>query len=62
MGDEAGTAKGVASAKVMGLRSKLSQLHSTLQSMPGRNPERWHVALDEYVVVTAELYKSLASD
>jgi len=42
------------------LRSKLQTLHMQIGSLPSGDPTRWHLLLDEYVVLTAELYKTLA--
>ena len=42
------------------LRSKLQILHMQIGSLPSGNPTRWHGLLDEYVVLTAELYKTLS--
>ena len=42
------------------LRSKLQNLNMQIASLPSGDPARWHRLLDEYVVVTAELYKTLA--
>ncbi len=51
----------VANGGVGPLRSRLTLLHSTLMSLSGAEPARWHETLDEYVLVTAELYKALAT-
>jgi hypothetical protein len=69
-GMEAGTLKSAvafntssaasAAVAVQGLRTKLGQLHSQLGSLQGTDPNRWHTLLDEYVIVTADLYKALA--
>jgi hypothetical protein len=61
-GDEAGTLKGVVASKqtrTLQLRSQLHSLHAQMAAMPGGNPTRWHKLLDDYVLVTAELYKTL---
>ena len=42
------------------LRGQLQILHMQMASLPGRDPNRWHKLLDEYVVATAELYKALS--
>jgi hypothetical protein len=54
---------GVLSAKLMRgqqLRGQLQVLHMQMASLPGRDPNRWHRLLDDYVVLTAELYKTLS--
>ena len=64
-GDEPGTLKGTISQRQMGavmLRKQLNQLHARLVSMPGDRPDHWHEVIDQYVLVTADLYRSLASD
>ena len=42
------------------LRSKLHTLHMQIGNLPVSDPTRWHRMLDEYVVLTAELYKTLS--
>jgi hypothetical protein len=42
------------------LRGKLQHLHMQIASLPSGDPTRWHRTLDEYVVLTAELYKTLS--
>ena len=49
-GDEAGA-----------LRRHLTGLHQKLMTMPGGNTTQWHAVLDEYVMTTAEVYKSLSN-
>ena len=44
-----------------GYRSHLGILHQRLMSAPVRDATGWHALLDEYVMTSAELYKSLAS-
>ena len=43
-----------------GLRSHLGILHQKLMAMPAGNATNWHKVLDEYVMTSAELYKSLS--
>ena len=43
-----------------GLRSHLGILHQKLMAMPAGNATGWHKVLDEYVMTSAELYKSLS--
>jgi len=69
-GDEAGTLKGMASyqqgvtvdqqLRVMHLRGQLHMLHAQIANLPSGNPTRWHKLLDDYVIYTAELYKTLS--
>ena len=62
-GDEAGAAMGAATLKLMRgqqLRGQLQILHMQMASLPGRDPNRWHKLLDDYIVLTAELYKTLS--
>ena len=47
-------------ARSQQLRSKLQTLHLQIGSLPSGDPTRWHRMLDEYVVLTAELYKTLS--
>jgi hypothetical protein len=56
-GDEAGAARGVLSSK---LRGQLQMLHIQIASLPSGDPTRWHKLLDQYVILTAELYKTLS--
>jgi DNA-binding ferritin-like protein len=42
------------------LRYQLHSLHGQLWSLPGGNPNQWHKLLDQYVIATAELYKTLS--
>jgi hypothetical protein len=42
------------------LRSKLQTLHMQIGSLPSGDPTRWHRMLDEYVVLTAALYRTLS--
>lgn len=42
------------------LRDHLQSLHMQIWSLPGGNPNRWHKLLDDYVIATAELYKTLS--
>jgi len=64
-GDEAGTLKGMVSmnekmARTQFLRNQLQSLHGQLWSLPGGNPNQWHKLVDQYVIATAELYKTLS--
>jgi hypothetical protein len=61
-GDEAGSAMGLAGkqARAQQLRGQLHSLHAQLACLPGGNPTRWHQLVDGYVILTAELYKTLA--
>jgi hypothetical protein len=43
-----------------GLRSHLGILHQKLMAMPAGNATNWHKVLDEYVMTSADLYKSLS--
>jgi hypothetical protein len=56
-GDEAGAARGVISNK---LRGQLQMLHMQIASLPSGDPTRWHKLLDQYVILSAELYKTLS--
>jgi hypothetical protein len=56
-GDEAAAARGVVSNR---LRGQLHMLHTQIASLPSGDPTRWHKLLDQYVVFTAELYKTLS--
>ncbi|MFL6564019.1 MAG: PAAR-like domain-containing protein [Burkholderiales bacterium] len=47
-------------ARSQQLRGKLQTLHMQIASLPSGDPTRWHRLLDEYVVVTAELYKTVS--
>ena len=58
-GDEAGAAMGK-QIRNQQLRGKLQVLHMQIGSLPSGDPTRWHRLLDEYVVLTAELYKTLS--
>ena len=42
------------------LRGKLQNLHMQIASLPSGDPTRWHRLLDEYVLHTAALYKTLS--
>ena len=66
-GNEAGTTKGVASmstadkmARSQFLRNQMHNLHGQLWGLPGGNPNQWHRLVDQYVIATAELYKTLS--
>jgi hypothetical protein len=41
------------------LRSRLFAITSQLSSLQGNNPSLWHKLVDEYVLVTTELYLEL---
>ena len=56
-GDEAGAAMGIISNK---LRGQLQILHLQISNLPSGDPARWHQLLDQYVIVTAELYKTIS--
>ena len=43
-----------------GLRIQMGILHRKLMAMPAGNATGWHKVLDEYVMTSAELYKSLS--
>jgi hypothetical protein len=58
-GDEAGAVMGK-QIRNQQLRGKLQVLHMQIGSLPSGDPTRWHRLLDEYVVLTAELYKTLS--
>jgi len=61
-GDEAGTLKDVVAfkqARGHQLRGQLQSLHMQIATLPSGNPTRWHKLLDDYVMLTAELYKTL---
>lgn len=53
----AGASKDVRSQQ---LRAKLHHLHMQIGALPTGDPMRWHKLLDEYVVRTAQLYKTLS--
>jgi hypothetical protein len=66
-GNEPGTLKGVASmstadkmARTQFLRNQMHSLHGQLWGLPGGNPNQWHKLVDQYVIATAELYKTLS--
>jgi hypothetical protein len=63
-GDEAGTKGMVSMNEKMGrtqfLRNQLNSFHGQLWSLPGGNPNQWHKLVDQYVIATAELYKTLS--
>ena len=66
-GNEPGTLKEVVSmstgdkmARSQFLRNQMHGLHGQLWSLPGGNPNQWHKLLDQYVILTAELYKTLS--
>ena len=64
-GNAPGTLGGVKSAKntsVVKIRGRMVELHNRLMTMQGNNPNTWHELLDEYVMATAEVYITLASD
>jgi hypothetical protein len=74
-GDEPGVQKGIVSSKNMGqvtpaqknmaiqkLKTHLANLHTQLSQLDGRDPNKWHELLDDYVVRSAELYKTLNLD
>ena len=42
------------------LRSELQSVHSQLMGLSGSNPNQWHQLLDRYVVLTSQVYISLA--
>jgi len=46
--------------RALQLRGHLQGLHSQLASLSSGNPTRWHKLLDDYVIVSAELYKTLS--
>ena len=67
-GDEAGSAGGVMSNKVKAqasqarigqLRSRLQAITTQLGALRGGDPNPWHKLVDEYVLVTTELYLEL---
>lgn len=63
VGDEAGSAMGTVTHKLMRgqqLRGQLQMLHLQIANLPSGNPTRWHKLLDDYVILTAELYKTLS--
>ncbi len=43
------------------LRGRLSDLNRQLTSLSDKDPTRWHKLVDQYVMTTAELYKTLAA-
>lgn len=53
-------AKSTSAAVAHQMRSRLNQLNQQLTTLPGRNPDHWHMLVDEYVQVTAMLYVTLA--
>ena len=66
-GNEPGTLKDVASmstadkmARSQFLRTQMHSLHGQIWGLPGGNPNHWHKLLDQYVIATAELYKTLS--
>lgn len=44
------------------LRGQLSALHQKLMTMPVGDTTQWHKVVDDYVITSAEVYKTLASD
>ena len=58
-GDEAGSAMGKQVRSRL-LRGQLQALHMQIGSLPSGDPSRWHKLLDQYVILTAELYKTLS--
>jgi hypothetical protein len=58
-GDEAGSAMGKQTRGLL-LRGQLQMLHMQIASLPSGDPVRWHKLLDQYVILTAELYKTLS--
>lgn len=48
------------SGDAVALRSHLSVLHQKLITMPAGNATGWHAVLDDYVLTSAKLYKSLS--
>jgi hypothetical protein len=66
-GNEPGTLKEVVSmstgdkmARSQFLRNQMHSLHGQLWGLPGGNPNQWHKLVDQYVIATAELYKTLS--
>jgi len=49
------------SSRVPQLRSRLQTITSQLTGMTAGNPNQWHQLVDEYVVVSAELYLALST-
>ena len=47
-------------SRVQQLRSRLQAITVQLIGMQGTDPNQWHRLVDEYVLVTAELYLALA--
>ena len=43
-----------------GLRNQMGILHHKLIAMPAWNTTGWHKVLDEYVMTSAELFKSIS--
>ena len=52
-------ASAASQAKAAQLRSRLQAITSQLSALPGGNPKAWHTLVDEYVLVSAELYLQL---
>jgi hypothetical protein len=46
-------------ARAQQIRGQLQTLHGQIISAPGGNPNRWHQLIDEYVIRSAELYRTL---
>ena len=44
-----------------GLKSHLAIVHQKLMALPGGNTTQWHALVDDYVMTSAELFKSLSS-
>ena len=63
-GDQAGSAGGgVLASKQMRaaqLKMQMFHVHAEMSGLPAGNPTRWHKLLDQYVILTAELYKTLS--
>lgn len=53
-------AHGRSNGDAAGLKNRLGVLHQKLMNMPAGNSTQWHAALDDYVMTTSELYKSLS--
>jgi hypothetical protein len=63
VGDQAGVLKSVVGTKhAHGVRTQLQTIHSQLAALPAGNPNRWHELIDQYVLLTAELYLTLTND
>jgi hypothetical protein len=43
-----------------GLRNHMSILHARIMAMPAGDATGWHKVLDEYVMTSAELFKSIS--